>query len=149
MSDRLHQNGPWRLGNRDLPVCRSATVLFFSWILTTSMVIAGEFNSLHPKVPKAQGEKCVRSTEFMKKNHMNFLFRRRDMVVIQGIRSKAESFNMCLSCHVVKDKHGTPVSHDSPDHFCRTCHDFVAVKIDCFECHLSVPDLETASGEFK
>jgi hypothetical protein len=25
------------------------------------------------------------------------------------------------------------------DHFCQSCHNYAAVKIDCFECHSSKP----------
>lgn len=121
-------------------------VLFFYTIFVVSSIEAGDINPLHPQVPKALGEKCIRDTEFMKKNHMDFLFERRDLVVIDGIRSEKESFNMCLTCHAVKNSDRIAIPYQNPKHFCRTCHDFAAVKIDCFECHLSVPD-QTIIGE--
>ena len=127
----------------------SLRALFLLVILIISPLQAGDTSHIHPKIPKANGENCVRDTEFMKKNHMEFLFERRDLVVIQGVRSKRESFNMCLSCHAVKNSEGIPVSHKNPQHFCRTCHDFAAVKIDCFECHLSVPDQTIIGENFK
>jgi len=32
-----------------------------------------------------------------------------------------------------------PVTVDDPQHFCRTCHDYAAVRPDCFQCHASRP----------
>jgi hypothetical protein len=32
------------------------------------------------------------------------------------------------------------VTVSSPQHFCRSCHDYAAVKVDCFECHASRPE---------
>ena len=46
----------------------------------------------------------------------------------------------------VKGADGKPVSFASPKHFCRTCHDYAAVHIDCFECHASRPPAKTAAS---
>ena len=35
-------------------------------------------------------------------------------------------------------------AYADPKHFCRSCHDYESVSIDCFECHVSKPD---AGGE--
>ena len=35
---------------------------------------------------------------------------------------------------------GKAVSYASPQHFCRTCHIYAAVSVDCFECHASRPE---------
>jgi nitrate reductase cytochrome c-type subunit len=121
-------------------------IVFLSWLTLPSILVAETSAKLKPFIPKANGEECVRDTSYMRKNHMEFLFQKRDQVVLEGIRSKTESLNACLSCHEVKNKAGLTVSFDSPDHFCRTCHDFVSVKIDCFDCHTSVPDSKTISS---
>ena len=72
---------------------------------------------------------------------MKILMHRRDQTVYQGIRGGKASFSACLTCHMVKDeKTGKPVTVASPKHFCRVCHDYAAVKVDCWECHKSVPE---------
>ena len=40
---------------------------------------------------------------------------------------------------------GQPVSYDDPKHFCRSCHSYASVSIDCFECHASKPEPEKAA----
>ena len=96
-------------------------------------------SGLLPNVPKATGGTCVRDAAFMRVNHMNFLIHRRDASVLEGKRKRAESLNPCVTCHAVPGTGGQPVGFDSPKHFCRTCHDYAAVRVDCFECHNARP----------
>ena len=97
-------------------------------------------SGLLPHVPKAKsGTTCVRDAAFMRRNHMNFLSHGRDASVREGKREDKESFRACLTCHAVQDTKGEAVGFDSPQHFCRACHDFAAVRIDCFECHNAKP----------
>lgn len=88
--------------------------------------------------PKGKGDKCVEDTEVMRKNHMSMLLHQRDETMHKGIRTKKHSLKECISCHVVEES-GKPVSIASPKHFCRECHDYAGVNIDCFECHASKP----------
>lgn len=92
----------------------------------------------HPPLP-ANEKKCVADTEFMRKNHMKMLYHQRKDTVHEGVRTKQYSLADCFTCHVVKDAKGQPVTYADPKHFCRSCHSYAAVKIDCFECHASVP----------
>ncbi len=95
-----------------------------------------------PKIPidKSKGS-CVLPGDQMRREHMKILMHRRDQTVYQGIRGGKASFSACLTCHMVKDeKTGKPVTVASPKHFCRVCHDYAAVKVDCWECHKSVPE---------
>jgi hypothetical protein len=94
---------------------------------------------LLPDVPKATGGTCVRDAAFMRVNHMDFLKHRRDASVLAGERKREESLNTCLTCHAVHGDGGQPVGFDSSKHFCRTCHDYAAVRVDCFECHNAKP----------
>ena len=48
--------------------------------------------------------------------------------------------------HQVKGADGRAVTVSSPQHFCRSCHDYAAVKVDCFECHASRPEASKASS---
>ncbi len=95
-----------------------------------------------PVIPRGQGDSCVDDTEFMRRNHMTLLQHQHDEPRLEGIRSKeGYSLKECLACHAVTRPDARPdakpVTADSPEHFCRSCHDYAAVKIDCFECHRS------------
>lgn len=93
-----------------------------------------------PQVATAQGEDCVGDTEFMRRNHMDLLKHQRDETMLEGVRGKPYSLRDCLDCHVVKGPDAVPVTVSSPRHFCRSCHDYAAVSIDCFQCHASRPN---------
>ncbi len=92
-----------------------------------------------PKPAKGKGERCVDDTDFMRRNHMNLLDHQRDETVHSGVRTKRYSLKGCIDCHAVNGEDGVPVIADNPKHFCRTCHDYAAVRIDCFQCHASRP----------
>ena len=92
----------------------------------------------------AKTGRCVRDTAFMRRNHMKLLLHKRDLTMRQGIRGKDSSLKACINCHVTKDDAGKPVKVTNPKHFCAACHEYAAVKLDCFECHRSTPD--TAQG---
>ena len=99
-----------------------------------------------PNPTKGKGENCVRDTVFMRANHMNLLMHQRDKTVLEGIRTKQYSLKECVACHAVLGSNGQPVSYQTPKHFCRSCHDYAAVKIDCFECHASKPPQKKVKG---
>ncbi len=93
-----------------------------------------------PFIPKGKGEACVRDVAFMRTQHMELLVHQRDATVHRGVRPKDSRLPACLECHAVAGKAGKPVTYKDPKHFCRSCHDYASVKIDCFSCHNSVPD---------
>jgi cytochrome c553 len=93
-----------------------------------------------PVIPLGKGDQCVEDTEFMRRNHMNLLMHQRDETMHEGIREKQHSLKECISCHAVQGEDAVPVTVSSPQHFCRSCHDYAAVKIDCFQCHASRPE---------
>lgn len=95
----------------------------------------------YPDIPRGQGEVCVEDTDFMRRNHMSILLHQRDDTVHKGLRTKQHSLKECINCHAVLGADSVPVTASSPQHFCRSCHDYAAVKIDCFECHASRPEL--------
>jgi len=97
-------------------------------------------------LPK-DAKSCVRDTAFMRRNHMNLLLHKRDETMHDGIRTQKESLQGCINCHVTKDKAGKAIKVSNPKHFCAACHEYTAVKLDCFECHRSTPDTgqDTAS----
>lgn len=94
-----------------------------------------------PQIPQAKGDVCIAPTEFMRRNHMNMLTHDRDKTVKFGDREIKASLKDCVACHAVKGADGRAITSDDPKFFCRTCHDYVAVKIGCFECHASRPGI--------
>lgn len=92
-----------------------------------------------PTPAKGRGDKCVAPTDWMRKNHMSVLKHQRDDTVHEGIRTAQFSLKGCIDCHAVKGTDGAPVTVADPKHFCRTCHDYAAVRVDCFDCHASRP----------
>ena len=99
-----------------------------------------------PVIPMGQGESCVEDTDFMRRNHMDLLKHQRDETMLKGLRDEQHSLKECISCHAVKGPDAVPVTFSSSQHFCRSCHDFAAVSIDCFQCHASRPETEQTAG---
>ena len=73
----------------------------------------------------------------MRKNHMNLLKHQRDETVHKGVRDTRHSLKGCIECHASKKTGSVLGAHDSGKgtNFCEGCHSYVAVKLDCFECH--------------
>jgi hypothetical protein len=117
---------------------RWALRTFIALTLFSAAVVAG--TAPQPDIPKAaKGEQCVEDTDFMRRNHMNLLMHQRDDTLRLGVRTQKHSLKNCFTCHVVKDEQNQPVTVADPRHFCRECHDYAAVKVDCFQCHVSTP----------
>jgi predicted CXXCH cytochrome family protein len=118
------------------------TVLLYS---TCSLALAAENDEKAggvplPDIPEARGEACVADTDFMRRNHMDMLKHQRDETMLKGLREERYSLKECLDCHAVHGPDLKPVTASDPRHFCRSCHDYAAVSIDCFQCHASRPD---------
>lgn len=115
------------------------------------LVIAGVFggagfaqerSSLLPDVPKATGKPHPQGNAFMRINHMKLMRHDRDDTMHNGNREIEYSLKECVTCHAVLGPDALPISVKEEGHFCRACHDYAAVKIDCFQCHNSKPDLD-------
>ena len=96
--------------------------------------------------PKATGKHRVKPIielmmrpEWIRRNHMKLLFRERDLTVYKGEFIKGRSIEDCIACHVHREPDGQWPKPTSKSFFCETCHAYVGVKIDCFECHASHP----------
>jgi len=100
-----------------------------------------------PEPAKGKGEQCVADSQFMRKNHPSLLNHQRDDTLRQGIRGNEFSLKGCIACHAVQGADAKPVTYEDPKHFCRTCHTYVAVKLDCFECHASTPEKDRRAGD--
>lgn len=94
----------------------------------------GEAHPQRTPVPNMVTEsdgKCIAPPEEMRRNHMEMLKHQRDRTLRQGIRGEPASLNACIECHASK-KTGSVLGKGD---FCESCHSYVAVKLDCFECH--------------
>jgi len=77
---------------------------------------------------------CVEATDYMRVSHMDLLNQWRDIVVREGRREyvsrlSGKTFDMslsrtCLDCHSNKAE------------FCDACHNYLAVKPFCWDCHV-------------
>lgn len=103
--------------------------------------------SLLPDIPAATGEPHAEGNAYWRKNHMDLLRHDRDLTMRFGNREIGASLKACFDCHAVQDDDGQVVTIESEKHFCRTCHDYAAVKVDCFSCHRSTPE-GIDEGEF-
>ncbi|WP_020397037.1 hypothetical protein [Thiolinea disciformis] len=93
---------------------------------------------------KAKAAQCVEPTADMRKNHMKYLLVHRDKTVIEGIRTTQHSLNECINCHVAPTREDGSAVHytdEKKDHFCSSCHSYVGVKLDCFQCHADRPQV--------
>jgi len=124
---------------------RSAAMIVLAAVVlgTPLLILAGV---PVPEIQQGQGSACVEDTEFMRRNHMNLLLHQRDETVLQGMRGEQHSLKECVSCHAIDGADSLPLTAASPQHFCRSCHDYAAVKIDCFGCHASRPEVVVAAG---
>jgi len=89
-----------------------------------------------PKFSVDKSTQCVAPPEVMRRTHMDLLKHRRDRTVHQGVRGGDESLTRCIECHASKTS-GAAIG--APDAFCQSCHAYVGVRLDCFECHQGRP----------
>jgi hypothetical protein len=90
-----------------------------------------------PAVPKARpGTQCVEPPSEMRRHHMDWLKHQRDATVFGGIRGAKHSLKDCVGCHATSASASVAAT---PGDFCVACHQYAAVKIDCFECHTGKP----------
>lgn len=114
--------------------------------IVISVVSVTAYAGAPPEIPKGKGDRCVEDTEFMRSNHMELLLHQRDETMHRGIRAKKHSLKECINCHTVTDDNNQPVSAANPKHFCRVCHDYASVTVDCFGCHASKPGKNATVG---
>ncbi len=81
---------------------------------------------------------CVAPTDDMRRNHMSYIKHQRVRTVHEGVRGSKFSLVGCVDCHAAVEG-GEPVPINSEGQFCRGCHGFASVSIDCFQCHRGIP----------
>jgi hypothetical protein len=118
-------------------------------LLMGGVVHAGDTTAsrvLQPVIEKARGGECVADPAFMRRNHMTLLKQQRDDTLRGGIRTGKYSLKACVACHASQT---TQSVNAAPSNFCQSCHNYAAVKIDCFECHANTPPTTTAQQQVK
>jgi hypothetical protein len=86
--------------------------------------------------PAKAGTQCVAPPAQMRREHMSVLEHQRDETVRGGIRGARASLKACVECHASPDTRSVATA---PGDFCVNCHSYAAVKVDCFQCHASMP----------
>ena len=92
-----------------------------------------------PVIEVARGGQCVEDPAFMRRNHMKLLKHQRDDTLRGGVRTGKYSLKTCIDCHASKTTNSVAASDTN---FCQSCHNYAAVKIDCFECHTNKPQVK-------
>ncbi|AGK62239.1 putative sulfite reductase-associated electron transfer protein DsrJ [Archaeoglobus sulfaticallidus PM70-1] len=100
-------------------------------------VTVGKLGSGVPDLQPPKGEHCIEDEEWMSENHMVLLKEWRDAALRHGIREYVSetygdkyyiSTYTCFECHQSKAE------------FCDKCHEYVGVKPNCWDCHIT-PEL--------
>jgi hypothetical protein len=123
--------------------------LALRWLAAAALCLAATADAQTSRVPVPHPEvdkstKCVAPPEVMRRSHMEMLKHRRDLTVHQGIRGGDEALSRCVACHASKT---TGAAIGSPDAFCQSCHDYVGVRLDCFDCHQGKPGIAGRPSE--
>ena len=124
---------------------RQFTVLVYvmigSTLLSTSLVGTAVAETPFPTIhePTDESLKCIHPEEEMRRNHMNYILHERDETMHEGVRNEPGSLAACIDCHVQPNEKGEIAGIESKEHFCNSCHQYAAVKIDCFQCHADRP----------
>lgn len=118
-------------------IAAAAALVLLLLLPVADTVLAGDVPA--PVILKGKGAACVADTDFMRRNHPELLEHQRGDTVRLGIRGAKFSLRGCVECHAVPGPDGRAISVAAPGQFCSACHEYAAVKIDCFECHASKP----------
>ena len=113
------------------------TLVLFGLFLGTAQA-----EGLYPDVPKAVGNPHPEGNAFMRINHMKLLRHDRDLTMHDGDRSIKYSIKECVACHAGSAPDGLPIPINQEGQFCASCHEYAAVKIDCYQCHRTTPTEE-------
>jgi hypothetical protein len=93
------------------------------------------------KLPEEEKE-CVAPVSTMRSSHMQLLIRWREDAVRRNVRTytafnarnhRISLSNTCLNCH-------------NKQEFCDRCHNYSAVKLVCWDCHLDPDQVRKAKG---
>lgn len=116
-------------------------VIFVGFLTFPFFYNAGKANIMPPEpkldtpvIQQLKEKRCVEPKAFMRAEHMKLLINWRDSVVRDGNRiyvsTNGEKYNIslqntCMNCHSNKKE------------FCDRCHNYLAVKPYCWDCHIA------------
>lgn len=103
-------------------------------LMTPAFAVDQSSRVPRPVINAGDSAACVADTAFMRTNHMDMLKHQRDDTVHRGIRTPKFSLKGCVDCHAGKQTNSVIKAADD---FCRSCHTYAGVTLDCFECHSS------------
>ena len=121
---------------RDRPIIYCGLALFL--ILVTfpawrGLAAGSTTRGPQPVLPTSQ-KQCIEPTAFMKSSHMTLLMNWRDNVVRQNVRdytaADGKHYNISLTNTCLKQCHGAKTD------FCDKCHNYSAVSLPCWNCHI-------------
>lgn len=113
--------------------------LVIAFLAAITLAGGAAAGGLGPAVPAATGDPHPEGADYWRLHHMDMLQHDRDLVLREGDREVQASIGTCFDCHAVSDENGEAITAEDPRHFCRVCHDYAAVQVDCFMCHRSTP----------
>jgi predicted CXXCH cytochrome family protein len=98
---------------------------------------AGGWRGAPPGIePARAGTQCIAEPARMRRDHPAMLEHQRDLTVHGGIRGAKASLKACIDCHASQT---TGSVAQAETNFCVSCHQYTAVRIDCFDCHATRP----------
>jgi predicted CXXCH cytochrome family protein len=124
-------------------------MFFLTRFRTASLLVAVALATVAWSVGAAQlaegskaleAESCIRPTDDMRRNHMEYINHDRHLVVRDGIRNVEGSLAGCVNCHGGHDASGKAVPVNAEGQFCSGCHEYTGISITCFQCHRKVPE---------
>jgi hypothetical protein len=121
-------------------VVAGLVALVCGWALAVAPVLAdGSAGYVKPGSRAAGLSDCVEPAAYMRRHHMDLIQHQRDATVHGGIRGTRHSLAGCIDCHVSTGPDGRAVAVNAEHQFCNACHQFAAVRVNCFDCHAGVP----------
>ena len=141
MSDSPTKSFVGKPGHLGQLLRRGWAALLGAVFLAVALPVAAHEDGKSSRVPVPQhadkkGDKCVRDEDYMRRHHMDLLKHQRDETMRKGIRTTQYSLKNCIECHASKKNNSVIGSNEN---FCQSCHSYVGVRLDCFECHSSKP----------
>ncbi|GAB6049286.1 hypothetical protein JCM16106_01300 [Hydrogenophilus islandicus] len=102
--------------------------LLIAGVIAAAAAVAGP-----PKVTVyPERGSCIDDPQKMRRDHHAMLHQQKNRTVMLGERDAKVNFQQCIACHASAETRSVAAG---PNDFCVACHQYAAVKIDCFTCH--------------
>ena len=92
-----------------------------------------------PEIHNLKVRQCIEPTDFMRVNHMLLLKEWRNEFVRSG---KTEYTNSGGQVYEMSLENGCFSCHSNRSAFCDSCHIYVAVDLNCWDCHNGEPKVQ-------